>query len=93
MTNMQTVLTSDDFNFLIEAMQDDSLEITKKQEENKEEMYDRIDIELQGVQQALQSSRAVSIVSGEPELGDEPAQIHRLANTVEACLRKAQEEI
>jgi hypothetical protein len=30
--------------------------------------------------------------SGEPELGDEPAQLHRLADTVEAHLRRAQEE-
>jgi hypothetical protein len=30
--------------------------------------------------------------SGEPELGDEPAQLHRLAETVEARLRRAQEE-
>jgi hypothetical protein len=30
---------------------------------------------------------------GEPELGDEPAQLHRLADTVEARLRRAQEEI
>jgi hypothetical protein len=31
-------------------------------------------------------------VPGEPELGDEPAQLHRLADTVEARLRRAQEE-
>jgi DNA repair exonuclease SbcCD ATPase subunit len=58
-------------------------------------MYNRIEIELQGVQQALQSSRAVSTAPlsvGTPELGDEPAQLHRIANTVEARLRRAQEE-
>jgi hypothetical protein len=31
--------------------------------------------------------------SGEPELGDEPAQLRRLADVVEARLRRAQEEI
>jgi hypothetical protein len=31
-------------------------------------------------------------VPREPELGDEPAQIHRLADTVEACLQRSQEE-
>jgi hypothetical protein len=31
-------------------------------------------------------------VPGEPELGDEPAQLHRLADTVKARLRRAQEE-
>jgi hypothetical protein len=30
--------------------------------------------------------------SGEPELGDEPAQLRRLADAVEARLRRAQEE-
>jgi hypothetical protein len=34
----------------------------------------------------------VPLPSGEPELGDESSQLHRLADTVEACLRRAQEE-
>ena len=46
MNTMQTVLTFDDFDFLIEALQDDSLEITKKQEAKKEEMYDQIETKL-----------------------------------------------
>jgi hypothetical protein len=29
---------------------------------------------------------------GTPELGDEPAQLHQIADTVEARLRRAQEE-
>jgi hypothetical protein len=94
-TKMQTVLTSDDFNFIIAALNDASLEIAEKQEAKQEEMYNRIEVELQGVQQALQSSRAVSTVPlplGTPEPGDEPAQLHRLADTVEAHLRRAQEE-
>jgi hypothetical protein len=49
-------------------------------------MYDRIKTELRGVQQALQSSHAVSTAPGEPELGDELAQLHHLADTVEARL-------
>jgi hypothetical protein len=68
----------------------------EKQEAKKEEMYDRIEVELRGVQQALQSSRAVSTVPlplGEQELGDEPTQLHRLADATEARLRRAQEEI
>jgi hypothetical protein len=47
------------------------------------------------VQQALQSSRAVStapLTVGTPEVDDEPAQLHRIADTVEARLRRAQEE-
>jgi hypothetical protein len=35
----------------------------------------------------------VPLPSRELELGDELAQLHWLADTVEACLRKAQEEI
>jgi hypothetical protein len=46
MTKMQTVLTSDDFDFLVAALNDASLEIAEKQEAKKEEMYDRIETEL-----------------------------------------------
>ena len=58
-------------------------------------MYDRIEIELRGVQQALHSSRAVSTTPfplGTPELGDEPTQLHQLVDIDEALLRRAQEE-
>jgi hypothetical protein len=46
-----------------------------------------INMKLQGVQQALQSSRTVSTMplsSEEPELGDEPAQLHRLADVTKS---------
>jgi hypothetical protein len=46
MTKMQTVLTSDDFNFLIVALKDASSEIAEKKEENQEEMYDRIETKI-----------------------------------------------
>jgi hypothetical protein len=49
MTNMQVFLTSDDFEFIIAALNNASLEITEKQEAKKEEMYDRIEVELRGV--------------------------------------------
>jgi hypothetical protein len=94
-TKMQTTLTPDDFDFIIAALNDASLEIAEKQEAKQEEMYDRIEVELRGVQQALQSSRTVSTMplpSGEQELGDEPAQLRRLADATEAHLRRAQEE-
>jgi hypothetical protein len=45
-TKMQTVLTSDDFDFLITSMNDASLEIAKKQEAKQEEIYDGIEIDL-----------------------------------------------
>jgi hypothetical protein len=58
-------------------------------------MYNRIEIELQGVQQELQYSRAVStasLIAGTVESGEEPAQLHRIVDMVEARLRRAQEE-
>jgi len=93
MTKMQVVLTSKDFDFLITALQDASLEIVEKQDAKQEDMYDWIESELRGVQQALQSNYVVSTVPKEPELGDEPSQLHHLADIVEARLWRAQEEI
>jgi hypothetical protein len=46
MKNMQTVLTFDEFDFLIESLQDASLEIKEKQEAKKEKLYDRIETKL-----------------------------------------------
>jgi hypothetical protein len=76
MTKMQIVLTSDDLDFLVVALNDASLEIAEKQEEKQEEMYDRITTELRGLHQALQSSRVVFTASGEPKVGDDPTQLH-----------------
>jgi hypothetical protein len=45
-TKMKTVLTVDDFDFIIAALNDASLEIMEKQEAKQEEMYDRIEVEL-----------------------------------------------
>jgi flagellar hook-basal body complex protein FliE len=58
LTKMQTVLTLDDFDFIIAAVSDASQDILQKHEAKQEEMYDRIEVELRGVQQALQSSRS-----------------------------------
>jgi hypothetical protein len=46
----------DDFDFIIAAVADASQDILQKHEAKQEEMYDRIEVELRGVQQALQSS-------------------------------------
>jgi len=95
-TKMQTVLTYDNFDFLIAALNDASLEISEKQEAKQETMYDRIEIKLWGVQQALQFSHTVSTAPlplATPDLGDDLAQLHRLVDTVEARLQWAQEEI
>jgi hypothetical protein len=52
-TKMQTILTYDYFNFIIAALNDASLEIEEKKEANHEEMYNIMEVDLQGVQQAL----------------------------------------
>jgi hypothetical protein len=52
-TKMQTILTSNDFKFIIATLNDASLEIAEKQEAKQEDMYNRIEVELQGVQQSL----------------------------------------
>jgi hypothetical protein len=95
LTKMQTVLTVDEFDFIIAAVADASQDILQKHEAKQEEMYDRIEVELRGVQHALQSSHVVSTSpppSEAPELGDEPSQLHRLADVTEARLRRTQEE-
>jgi hypothetical protein len=52
-------------------------------------VFSKIKDELQGVQHELQSSRTTSIAPllvGKTKLGDEPAQLHRITDTVKACL-------
>jgi hypothetical protein len=83
------MLTMDDFEFIIAAVADASQDILQKHEAKQEKMYDRIEVELRGVQQTLQSNRTVSTAPPPleaPELGYEPAQLHRLADATEACL-------
>jgi hypothetical protein len=58
-------------------------------------MYDQIEGEIKGVQQALYSIRTVSttsLSSRSIKLGDDPAQIYRLANVTEALIRRVQEK-
>jgi hypothetical protein len=49
-TKMKTTLNLDDFNFLLVTLNEAIEEITKKQEAKKQKMYDRIEVDLQGVQ-------------------------------------------
>jgi len=48
-TKFETTLTSDDFDFIIAALNDASLEIEEKQEDKHEEVFSQIKDELQGV--------------------------------------------
>jgi hypothetical protein len=85
----------DDFDFIIATMNDASKEIVEKKEVKQEKMYNRIEIELQGVQQALQFSHTVHtmpLIVGIVEPRDEPTQLHQIADMVEARLRQAQED-
>jgi hypothetical protein len=91
-TKFETTLTSNNFDFIIATLNDASLEIEEKQEE----VFSHIKAKLKEVHQALQSSYVVStapLTVGTPELGDEPAQLHQIVDTIEAHLRRAQEEI
>jgi hypothetical protein len=94
-TTLKTTLTSDDFDFLIIALNDVSLELTEKKEVKKEELFNRIKGELKEVKHALQSSQAIStmpLIRGTSETGDEPTQLHHIVDQVEARLRRAQED-
>jgi hypothetical protein len=44
MTKMKTMLTIDDFDFIIAALNDASVEIVEKKEAKQEEMYDRLKV-------------------------------------------------
>jgi hypothetical protein len=92
---MQNALTFDDSDFIISAVGDASEDILQRNEAKQEAMYNRIETELRGVHQALYSSHAVSTAPfplEEPELGDEPSQLNRLADVTEAHLHQAQVE-
>jgi hypothetical protein len=85
----------DEFDFIVAVVNDASKEIIEKQEAKQEQMYSQIEITLQGVQQALQSSQAISTMplpEGIAEEGDESVQLHKIVDIVEVRLRRAQEE-
>jgi hypothetical protein len=51
----------DDFDFIITAVSDASEDILQRNETKQETMYERLEAELRGVQQALHSNSAVPI--------------------------------
>jgi hypothetical protein len=72
------VLTVDDIDLIITAIEDASEDILQRQGEKQESMYDRIEKELKDIQQAIHSSRAVPTAPSSTEsveLGDEPTQL------------------
>jgi hypothetical protein len=85
------VLTVDDIDLIITAIADASEDILHRNEAKHETMYDKIEVEMKGVQQALYSSRVVSTASfssEDIELGDEPTQLRRIEDATEARLRR-----
>jgi hypothetical protein len=80
----------------LETLNEAIEKITEKKEAKQQTMYERIEADLQGVQRALQSNRAVSttpIPEGTTEAGDESVQLCRIADIVEVRIRKAEEVI
>jgi hypothetical protein len=72
------VLTVDDVDLIIAAIEDDLEDILQRHEAKQETLYDKIEKELREIHQYIYSSRAVSTVSSSSkiaELGDEPTQL------------------
>jgi hypothetical protein len=94
-SHMQSVLAMDDIDFIIVAILDTSKYVLRHNESKQGTMYERIEAELKGVHQALYSSCVVSTTPPSSEgidLGDEPAQLCRIADVTEAHLHHVQEE-
>jgi hypothetical protein len=89
------MLTEDDISLVHGAMEDASEDLLQRYGVKKEELYGRVEKEFKEIQQAIRSVRAVPTApssSETAELGDEPAQLRRLADVTEARLQKVQEE-
>jgi hypothetical protein len=94
-TTLKTTLTPDDFDFLIVALNDVSLELAEKKEAKQEELFHQITSEFKEAQKALHSSQASSTAPLTMEIsrtGDEPTQLRQITEKVEAHLRRAQED-
>jgi hypothetical protein len=57
---MQTVLTMNDIDLIIVVVSDTLKDILQRSRGKQETMFDRIEEELKGIQQALYSSHAMS---------------------------------
>jgi hypothetical protein len=91
-TKMQTMLTPDDFSFLLTTMNESIEEIIEKKEAKQEKIYNRIEIGLQEVQHALQSSCAISTMplpEGTTGVREESVQLRKIANIVKVRLQRA----
>jgi hypothetical protein len=93
-TKMKTTLTPDDFSFLLATMNEAIEEITEKKKLSKRPCT----IESRSNSKEYNKLSNLAVVSSAPlpegttEEGNEPVQLHQIANTVEVHLQKAQEE-
>jgi hypothetical protein len=83
------MLTPDDFDFLIVALNDVSLELMENQEAKQEELFRWIMGEFKEVQRALQSIQTASTTLLTMEISgteDEPTQLCQITEKFEAHL-------
>lgn len=89
------MLTKDDIGLVRGVMEDASEDLLQRYGAKKEELYLKVEKELKEIHRAIQFIHIVPIVpssSNIAELGDELAQLRRLAYETEAQLHKFQEE-
>jgi hypothetical protein len=85
----------DDIQLIITTVEDASEDILQRHGAKQETLFERIEKEMKDIQQALQSSCAVSTVPSSAEnieLGDEPTQLHILADATETRFHRVKEE-
>jgi hypothetical protein len=85
------MLMVNDFDFIIAAISNTLEDILQRNEAKEETMYEIIEAQLRGVQQALHSSCAVSTSpppSEEIELGDELSQLCKIVDATKTHLRR-----
>jgi hypothetical protein len=93
---MQTMLTSDDFSFLLTTMNEAIEEIIEKKESKSRRRY-ITGLKLGSKKCSMHSILAVqsllcTLPEGTTKVGEELVQLRKLADTVEVRLRLAQEE-
>ena len=91
---MNATLIVDNVDLIIAIVEDASEDIFPHYEANKETLYKRIEKELQEIQQAIHSSCVVPTMPSSSmitELGDEPTQLQRLVDAIEARIHRVHE--
>jgi hypothetical protein len=85
----------DDIDLIIVVVLDTSEDILQGSEAKEETMFDRIEVELKGVQQALYLSHIMStttLLACDTEVGDDLAHLCRLEDSTEARLHQVEDE-